>query len=140
MTRVWLTWHRRPSRPAADRLRRLLAAAADQLADGPAEIHVLISGDDEVRELNRRWRDRDRPTDVLSFPDGDLLPDGRRLLGEIVVSLDTARREATERGHDEVRELEELCLHGLLHLLGYDHGSDDGEMDALEIRLRDELL
>ena len=100
----------------------------------------MIADDATVRTLNARFRATDRPTDVLSFPDGGLLPDGVPLLGEIVVSLDTARRQAAALGHDEVRELEELVLHGLLHLLGHDHETDGGEMDAMELELRRDLL
>jgi len=77
---------------------------------------------------------------VLSFPDGDVLPSGLTLLGEIAVSLDTARRQARELGHDEVRELTELVLHGVLHLIGYDHENDRGRMNRLEIELREEVL
>ena len=68
------------------------------------------------------------------------LPEGHRLLGQIVVSLDTARRQAAELGHDERRELEELVLHGALHLMGYDHAMDDGEMNRLELELREAIL
>jgi probable rRNA maturation factor len=108
---------------------------------GPeSEVHVLVTGDDTLHELNRSYRRVDRPTDVLSFPDGDLLPSGRVLLGEIVVSLETARRQAAELGHDELRELEELVLHGTLHLLGHDHELDGGEMNEIELSLREELL
>jgi probable rRNA maturation factor len=108
---------------------------------GPAaEVHVVLTGDDELRRLNRTYRGLDRPTDVLSFPDGDPLPTGGVLLGEIVVSLDTARRQAAALGHGELRELEELVLHGALHLLGHDHERDGGTMAALELELREELL
>lgn len=140
MTQVLFVWRRRPSRPAADRLRRVAAGVVRSLGAGPAEIHVVLTGDDEIRRLNRDWRSVDRPTDVLSFADGDPLPDGGVLLGEILVSLDRAREQAAAAGHDEVRELEELVLHGVLHLLGYDHSSDEGEMNELELRLREELL
>jgi probable rRNA maturation factor len=105
-----------------------------------SDVHVLITGDDQMRQLNRGWRKRDRSTDVLSFPDGDRLPTGRVLLGQIVVSLDAARRQAEELGHSEIRELEELVLHGTIHLLGYDHERDQGEMDDLELTLLEELL
>lgn len=104
------------------------------------EVHVLVTGDETVQTLNRSYRKKDRPTDVLSFPDGSTLPSGRILLGEIVVSLDAVRRQAAELGHDELRELEELVLHGTLHLLGHDHDVDGGEMDTLELQLRAELL
>lgn len=99
-----------------------------------------MTDDETIQALNRSWRDVDAPTDVLSFPDGDRLPSGMVLLGEIVVSLDTARRQAADQGHDELRELEELVLHGTLHLLGHDHERDEGQMDAVELRLRAELL
>jgi probable rRNA maturation factor len=103
-------------------------------------VHLVITDDQTIQELNRRYRDIDRPTDVLSFPDGDELPSGRVLLGEIVISLESARRQAVELGHDEVRELSELALHGFLHLVGYDHERDRGQMNELEIELREELL
>jgi probable rRNA maturation factor len=105
-----------------------------------AEVHLVLTGDQTLRELNLRFRNIDRATDVLSFPDGDELPSGRRLLGEIVISLDSARRQAEALGHGEVRELCELALHGTLHLLGYDHVRDQGEMNEMELKLRRELL
>jgi probable rRNA maturation factor len=105
-----------------------------------SDVHVLVTGDVQMRRLNRGWRNQDLSTDVLSFPDGDRLPSGRVLLGQIVVSLDAARRQADELGHSELRELEELVLHGTIHLLGYDHERDQGEMDELELKLLEELL
>jgi probable rRNA maturation factor len=69
-----------------------------------------------------------------------VLPSGLPLLGEIVISVDAAKRQGTELGHGEVRELCELALHGTLHLLGYDHERDQGEMNETELKLRRELL
>ena len=140
MTRVDIRWERRPSKPAAEILRRVITECLESLGLQDSEVHVLIAGDDRLRHLNDRYLGRDRPTDVLSFPDGDLLPSGRVLQGEVVISLDAARRQAEELGHDELRELSELTLHGVLHLVGYDHEGDQGEMDDLEVRLRRELL
>ena len=100
----------------------------------------MVTGDETVQTLNRTYRNLDHPTDVLSFPDGTLLPSGHVLLGEIVVSLDAAMRQSTDAGHGVVRELEELVLHGTLHLLGHDLEADAGEMDTLELALRGELL
>jgi probable rRNA maturation factor len=131
---------RRPSQPTAEALRSVVTACLRALEAGPSEVHLLVTGDERIRQLNRDFLGKDRETDVLSFPDGDELPTGRRFLGEIVVSMDTARRQADEGGHSELRELEELVLHGTLHLLGYDHSSDQGEMNKLELRLREELL
>jgi len=137
---VQFSWERRPSQPAAEALRRVIAGVLERMGAPEDEVHVLISGDERIRQLNLTYRHLDVPTDVLSFPDGADLPQGHRLLGQIVVSLDTARRQAAELGHDELRELEELLLHGALHLLGYDHSLDDGEMHELELELREEIL
>ena len=135
-----MRWERRPSLPVADAVRSVVRRVVERLGEDPAEVHVVLTGDARIRELNRDWRGLDAPTDVLSFPDGDPLPDGGRFLGEIAISVDTARRQAAEQGHDERRELVELALHGTLHLLGYDHDSDEGDMDRLELKLRRELL
>lgn len=141
MTRIHITWHKRPSLPAAEALRTVVRGCLSSLGHrGDVEVHVLLTDDRQMRELNRHYLGRDRPTDVLSFPDGDRLPSGAVLLGEIAVSVETARRQAAKRGHDELRELAELLLHGTLHLLGYDHQRDDGEMNDLELRLRRELV
>lgn len=140
MTRVHIRWDRRPARPAARALREVISNCLGRLGAGNAEVHVVLTSDQVIRELNRRFRNVDRATDVLSFPDGDDLPSGRRLLGEIVISRDSARRQAEALGHGEVRELCELALHGTLHLLGYDHERDHGEMNEIELNLRQELL
>lgn len=140
MTRVQIRWERRPSRPAADELRGVIIGCLSRLGVQDAEVHLVLTGDQTVRDLNLRFLGNDRATDVLSFPDGDELPTGRLLLGEIVISLDRARRQAEKYGHGEVRELCELALHGTLHLLGYDHERDHGEMNEIELKLRQELL
>lgn len=140
MNRVHIRWQRKPSQPTAETLRRVIGGCLERLSQDGVEVHVLVTGDALVRELNARYLGDDHETDVLSFPDGDLLPSGRRLLGEIVISIDCARRQAEQLGHDELRELTELGLHGLLHLLGYDHEQDRGRMNRLELRLRRELL
>ena len=140
MTRIHIMWERRPSLPTADVLRRVIAGCLDRLDVKSAEVHVLITGDERIHELNRHYLGKDRATDVLSFPDGDVLPSGRTLLGEIVISLDAARRQAEDLGHDELRELSELVLHGSLHLLGYDHARDHGKMNELELQMREELF
>lgn len=109
--------------------------------ESPAsEVHILVTDDATIRELNRRYRSIDEATDVLSFPDGSVGPEGRVLLGQLVLSRDTARMQAVQQGHSELRELEELTLHGILHLLGYDHTDDQGEMDRLELKLRQDVL
>jgi len=140
VTRVHIRWERRPSQPASEALRRVITGCLESLGLEDSEVHVLIAGDDRLQRLNDRYLGRNQPTDVLSFPDGDLLPSGRILQGEVVISLDAARRQAEELGHDELRELSELTLHGVLHLVGYDHERDHGEMDDIELQLREELL
>jgi probable rRNA maturation factor len=140
VARVHIRWERRPSKPAAEQLRAVIAGCVGRLGVRGAEVHLVLTDDRTIQELNMRYRGIDRPTDVLSFPDGDELPSGRQFLGEIMISLDSARRQASELGHDEVRELCELALHGTLHLLGYDHVRDHGEMNDIELNLRRELL
>jgi probable rRNA maturation factor len=140
VVRVHISWERRPSRPVAEALRRVVSGCLERLGRENCEVHLLIAGDDRLKELNRRFLGLDRATDVLSFADGERLPTGTVLLGEIAVSLDAARRQARELGHGEERELEELVLHGTLHLLGYDHVRDRGEMNEIELTLREELL
>ncbi|MCD4748291.1 MAG: rRNA maturation RNase YbeY [Thermoanaerobaculales bacterium] len=140
MTRMLFSWDRRPAVGVAGPLRELADKVFERLDVDRAEVHVLITDDARIRALNRQFRDRDEATDVLSFPDGTDLPSGTRLMGQIVISLDTARIQAKSMGHSELRELQELTLHGLIHLCGYDHTADDGDMDVLELNLRREIL
>ena len=100
-------------------------------ARGRGTVAVAVVPDRRVRELNRRYRDKNVPTDVLSFP-----ADEPGQLGDIVIALDVARRQARAAGHSLATEFRVLALHGLLHLLGYDHERDNGEMRRLEQRLR----
>jgi probable rRNA maturation factor len=118
--------------PAAARVRRLLADAARATRTSAREVSVLFCGDRRMRSLNRRYRRKNRSTDVLAFPAGD----AGGLLGDIVISVPYAARQARRRREPVPRELDRLLLHGYLHLLGYDHETDDGQMDALEARLR----
>jgi probable rRNA maturation factor len=107
-----------------------IACIAKNVAAG-AEFAVVVSNDDAVRGANRRFRGISRTTDVLSFPDGD---DGR--LGDVLISAPRAQRQAETYGHAIDDELKVLTLHGLLHLLGYDHETDQGEMNRVEKCLR----
>lgn len=124
---------RRKTSPA--RLRRVLRGAAAILRVR-GEVAVVLAGDGLLRRLNRAYRGKDRPTDVLSFP-GD---GGESGLGDVVISVATAERNARGLGRTLLQELDVLALHGFLHLLGYDHETDDGSMDRLEARLRKRLL
>ncbi len=94
-----------------------------------------------MRELNRQWRGKQGTTDVLSFPAGkDEFdnPDGS-VLGDVVISVEQAARQAKENGLTFDHEISQLILHGLLHLCGHDHETDTGEMNRLELRLRKKL-
>ncbi len=132
---VVLLDRQRRRRVSAPRLRRVLSSAARALSVS-GEVALVLTGDRAVRALNARYRGKDKPTDVLSFPG----PGGEVGLGDIVISVDTAARNARAYGRSLPQELDVLALHGFLHVLGYDHETDDGTMDRLERRLRRRLL
>ena len=116
-----------------------LASIAPSRARGT--VTVAIVSDARVRALNRQYRRKDKATDVLSFPASASRlrrgrPDERGDLGDVVIAAGVAARQAHEAGHTLATELRVLALHGLLHLLGYDHERDDGRMARLERRLR----
>ena len=123
--------------PPPARVRRILTRASRAARLRAREVSVLFCADGRMRSLNRRYRGLDRPTDVLSFPAGQGPSDG--FLGDIVISVPYASRSARRRDEPPAREIDRLLVHGLLHLAGYDHETDDGEMDALEARLRRRL-
>lgn len=97
------------------------------------EVAIALAPDSQVRALNRRYRRKNAPTDVLSFPSNE-----KGFLGDIVIATGVARRQAVEMQHPLRTELRVLALHGLLHLLGYDHANrqDNGAMARIEARLR----
>ncbi|MGH6815536.1 MAG: rRNA maturation RNase YbeY [Hyphomicrobiaceae bacterium] len=123
----------------------LLTAAAAALAahvafDPPgAEVAAVLSCNAQVRRLNRLWRGRDEPTNVLSAaaPSRFALPEGRRHLGAVVLAAETVFREAVERGMPPTHYVRHLFVHGVLHLLGYDHENDAAaeNMEALEAKI-----
>lgn len=114
----------------ARRLRSWLERLVGELAPQAGSLGVRFAGDRELRRANRHYRGKDQPTDVLSFPGEE------GYLGDILISVPTARRQAESAGHSVERELQVLLLHGILHCLGYDHETDQGEMERLERRLR----
>lgn len=119
------------SRPAA--LERFARKLRDQVAKGK-EFHCRITTDTELRRLNREFRGKDYPTDVLSFPAVEA-----ETLGDLAISLPRARAQAAEFGHGVEDELRVLMLHGVLHLTGYDHETDTGRMARAEKRWRKAL-
>lgn len=112
------------------RLRPWLADLVAALAPEAGSLGVRFVGDREMRRANRHFRGQDQPTDVLSFSGEE----GH--LGDILISVPTARRQAGAAGHGVDRELKVLLLHGILHCLGHDHETDGGRMARLEGRLR----
>lgn len=124
-------------REIAEFVRRVLIAL--RVDDDIQEVSIAIVDDDAMRNLNRQFRKKNKTTDVLTFPadDSDADPNAKgRPLGDIVISIDQARRQATDQKHSLATEVRYLILHGVLHALGYDHETDDGEMNALELKVR----
>lgn len=121
-------------RPIATTLSRWLSRVAPMRVNG--RVNVALVSDNRVRALNRRYRGVNHATDVLSFPAKPSPQRTNDFLGDIVIARGVARRQAREAGHTETMEIRVLALHGLLHLLGYDHERDSGAMARLERRLR----
>ena len=136
----------RPDRiPSKQTLTRFLAEAqtATRLR---GQVTVLLTTDSAVRRLNRQFRGKNKATDVLSFPAAEMparqqvrVPATQRNCGDLAISVDTARAQAAEQGHALAAEIKVLMLHGLLHLAGYDHEADSGEMARREQALRARL-
>lgn len=115
---------------------------------GTREFNVCFVSDDDISRMNAVYRGKATPTDVLSFPwegEGESGPEEpaggefRNFLGDVVISAATAEQNATAEGHSTEEEIRMLILHGVLHLLGYDHETDHGEMKSLELSLRERL-
>jgi len=107
------------------------ARKAQKLAGVGGEVDILIAGNGRLQQLNRRFRKKNKPTDVLSFP--------RREGGDIAISAEIAGRNARLYRHSAAQELKVLILHGMLHLAGYDHETDNGQMARMEHKLRAKL-
>jgi probable rRNA maturation factor len=114
-------------------------ARAQQAVGLRGQVTVLLATDRTIRDLNKRFRGKNKPTDVLSFPAANLIQNQEKSAGDVAISAETARRQAVEQGHPLATELQVLILHGLLHLAGYDHESDSGRMHRRERRLRARL-
>jgi probable rRNA maturation factor len=117
-------------RIAAARVRRSAIAMLQALELPDAELSILLCGDREIHALNRGWRHKNRPTDVLAFalregPHGDRAGD---ILGDVVISVETAARQAASAKHPVFTEVSMLLAHGLLHLLGWDHRTEEEDL------------
>lgn len=112
----------------ADYIRAVAVAANEamthQQVSAGAALTILLTDEEYIQELNRQFRGEDRPTDVLSFPAGEPMPGSEFLLdylGDIAIAVPVAERQASEKGHGQLAELQLLAIHGVLHLVGYDH-------------------
>lgn len=105
-----------------------------------AELTIAFVDEEEIHKLNFAYRRKDYATDVLSFPMGERQPHGDIYLGDIAISQEVAERQARDIGHSLVKEIFHLTAHGILHLLGFDHETDDGEMEKLEKRIALEVM
>ena len=121
---------------------QIVSAATGALAlepEGPCELSLVFSDDATVRSLNTQWRGKDAPTNVLSFPAFPLKPGAKLppLLGDVILAFETVAREAAEEAKPLDHHISHLILHGMLHLLGYDHETDGQaeEMEALERKI-----
>ncbi len=125
-------------------LKRFLLRLCLRLGISDQEFVVLLTNDRTIRRFNRRYRSHDGATDVLSFPaDRPSSPNlgfEGNYLGDIIISVERARRQAVEKKHSLEQELRVLLIHGLLHLMGHDHERDHGQMRRKELRLQKELL
>jgi probable rRNA maturation factor len=108
--------------------------ALDAIGNSGSSATIAFVSDRRIRKLNQQFRGVDKATDVLSFPADE--PDN---LGDVAISVDTAAKQAKENDLQFDNEIAQLILHGLLHLSGYDHETDNGEMNRLELRLRKKL-
>jgi probable rRNA maturation factor len=127
---------KRPVSGLSRRALTLFVVEACRAAALKGAVTVMVTHSREMRSLNSRFRGKDQATDVLSFPP-PVLDNG--FAGDIAVSIDIAARNARSLGHSLAQEVQILVLHGILHLAGYDHEDDDGEMAEREVRLRRRL-
>ena len=127
----------RNARVPAARTLSLFLREAQKVVRLRGQVSVLLTTDKNIRRLNRQFRGKDKATDVLSFPAAEAM--AGEVAGDLAVSVPTALRQAREQGHTLAVELKVLMLHGLLHLAGYDHECDNGEMGRRERRLRGRL-
>lgn len=139
-----MRWSGGPPAPGAERRRAALerfGRRALQRLQRPLEVSVLLCDGAAIRRLNRRYRGRDAPTDVLSFGqlEGAAVPAAAGLAGDVVIAVDVAARQAAARGEAPERELRRLLLHGMLHLLGMDHADPPAEDEPM-LSLQERML
>ncbi|HXV23392.1 MAG TPA: rRNA maturation RNase YbeY [Alphaproteobacteria bacterium] len=133
---LWRVAGLRPVERARQAARAVLASDAPRCG-APADLTIVLAGDGEVRELNRRWRGRNQATNILSFPSKAAGPGGRLLLGDVILAFETIAREAKAARKPVGDHLSHLVVHGVLHLLGYDHEkpAEARRMEGVEVRV-----
>lgn len=136
-------WVRNRQRRIRIRVREVSALARKillALGSLKAELSLLLVNDAQIRRLNQRYRRINRPTDVLAFPmlEGDVSPLRSQLLGDVVISVETAKKQAKKEGHSLEREVKILLIHGILHLLGYHH--EDSEEAARLVKRKSQAI
>lgn len=105
-----------------------------------SELGAVFLNNQQIQWYNARFREKSYPTDVLSFPVNEVTAEGRHYLGDLLISVEKAVAQAVEKKHSPDLEMQILLLHGMIHLIGFDHETDSGEMDRLERRLRKQVL
>jgi probable rRNA maturation factor len=124
------------------KIKKIALTILELAAEKNAELSVALIGNAEMRKLNAKYRKKDYPTDVLSFPVEGIMPEETQLLGDVIISVDKAIEQARARGHSSEQELITLLIHGVVHLLGYDHersARDARAMGRLEKRIYRQL-
>src|SRR5262245_1853470 len=120
------------------KLKQIAQKVLEVVEEGQSELCLVLIGNAEIRKLNAKVRKKDYPTDVLSFPAGDRLPEGEPILGDVVISVEKAKAQSRERRRTLNEEMVTLLIHGIVHLLGYDHersSKDARIMERLEKKI-----
>jgi rRNA maturation RNase YbeY len=136
--RVEVANRTRRKRPALRTIKKKAGSILALLRQNDTELSIALVGNREIRRLNARYRHKDAPTDVLSFPGDDVFPTDHKLLGDVVISVEQAAKQAKQKGRSLDAEVEILLVHGILHLLGYDHERSQRDariMHRLETKL-----
>jgi probable rRNA maturation factor len=114
------------------KLKKIAQKVLEIFEQDQAELCLVLVGNAEIRKLNAKFRKKDSPTDVLSFPAGDQLPEGAPILGDVVISVEAAKAQSKERRRTLNEELVTLLIHGIVHLLGYDHERSSKDARIME--------
>lgn len=135
-----IIWEADQDEPPSLRFSEFMTQLFKQLQLECVQVAVLVTNDETIQTYNRDYRGKDRPTDVLSFPAANHPGGGPQTLGDLIISMDRVLVQAEDIGQSPAQELRFLILHGVLHLLGYDHEVDNGEMFALQDELKQQLI